>query len=420
MPISHLAAASHLRLSSVTAPSSYVTAVAGVTAAALSLLLLAKSGRVSSSPSAGTSVLPSPRTTLLPLLSSDEAAALPYPPDVLPGARDVDTPYGSLRVYEWGPDDGERVLLVHGISTPCVSLAGVADGLVKSGRRVLLFDLFGRGYSDAPIDLPYDSRLYTTQILLALASSPLPWPTFSLLGYSFGGGIAADFASHFPHLVSSLILIAPSGLLRPSHISLKSKILYNTPLLPALLVNWLVGRRLYTPATPTLTPIHADESSSRASATDAAQAEAGQRLRPRSASTLSYPAPLLPGRPAVTAAAAVNWQIEHHAGFVHAFVSSIRHAPIYAQHARWRAIGERATKERVAAEAKGERARAKVLLVLGRDDPIIVAEEVRLDAEEVLGGSANVRTAVLPAGHEVPMSLVGEVVEALVGFLEEV
>lgn len=47
---------------------------------------------------------------------------LPYPPDVLPGARDVETPYGSIRVYEWGPEDGERVLFVHGISTPVVAL----------------------------------------------------------------------------------------------------------------------------------------------------------------------------------------------------------------------------------------------------------------------------------------------------------
>src|SRR5271156_5883787 len=34
----------------------------------------------------------SPRETLLPKLTEAEIAALPYPPDVLPGGRDVDSP----------------------------------------------------------------------------------------------------------------------------------------------------------------------------------------------------------------------------------------------------------------------------------------------------------------------------------------
>ena len=102
-------------------------------------------------------VIPSPRETLLPKLSEAEAGDLPYPPDVFPGARDVDSPYGTIRVYEWGPEDGRKVLLIHGISTPCVSLGtklskvlisrmigadnragGIANGLVDKGCRVML------------------------------------------------------------------------------------------------------------------------------------------------------------------------------------------------------------------------------------------------------------------------------------------
>lgn len=76
----------------------------------------------SSSARKSQSTIRSPRATLLPQLSEDEIASLPYPPDVLPGARDVASPYGTVRVYEWGPEDGRKVLLVHGISTPCVAL----------------------------------------------------------------------------------------------------------------------------------------------------------------------------------------------------------------------------------------------------------------------------------------------------------
>lgn len=86
-------------------------------------------------------ILHSPRSTVLPGLSDEEIRALPLPADVLPGARDVSTPYGSIRAYEWGPEDGPKVLFVHGITTPCIALGGVAHALVDRGCRVMLFDL---------------------------------------------------------------------------------------------------------------------------------------------------------------------------------------------------------------------------------------------------------------------------------------
>lgn len=67
----------------------------------------------------------SPRLSVLPTLKADEIANLPYPPDAFPGSRDVDSPYGSLRVYEWGPVGGGKLLLIHGISTPCLSLGTI-------------------------------------------------------------------------------------------------------------------------------------------------------------------------------------------------------------------------------------------------------------------------------------------------------
>jgi hypothetical protein len=72
-------------------------------------------------------------------LSAEELTTLPYPLDALPGARDVDSPWGSIRVYEWGPEDGEKVLLIHGISTPSIALADLAHKLVGRGCRVMLF-----------------------------------------------------------------------------------------------------------------------------------------------------------------------------------------------------------------------------------------------------------------------------------------
>jgi pimeloyl-ACP methyl ester carboxylesterase len=75
-------------------------------------------------------------------------------------------------------------------------------------------DLFGRGYSDNPTFVEHSSQLYVSQILCVIASSPISWTGsngFAIIGYSLGGGIAASFTYHFPNLIKSLVLIAPSG-----------------------------------------------------------------------------------------------------------------------------------------------------------------------------------------------------------------
>lgn len=92
----------------------------------------------SSTPAARRRTIPSPRETLLPHLSAGQVAASPYPPDLLPGARDVNTPYGVMRVYEWGPEDGRKVLLIHGDTTPGPILGPVASQLVERGCRVII------------------------------------------------------------------------------------------------------------------------------------------------------------------------------------------------------------------------------------------------------------------------------------------
>lgn len=67
------------------------------------------------------------------------SAQLPYPEDAFPGGRDVDTAYGTIKVFEWGPEDGEKVLLLHGVGTPCIALGDMAHELVQRGYRVMLF-----------------------------------------------------------------------------------------------------------------------------------------------------------------------------------------------------------------------------------------------------------------------------------------
>ena len=77
--------------------------------------------------------IPSPLTTLIPYILLNEVSIMAYPPNAVPVGRDVETFYGSMRVYEWGPEAGEKVLFVHGDATPSLVFSEVSQGLVDAG-----------------------------------------------------------------------------------------------------------------------------------------------------------------------------------------------------------------------------------------------------------------------------------------------
>jgi pimeloyl-ACP methyl ester carboxylesterase len=360
----------------------------------------------------GTSQKPDNQIYRAPLAAATQnntLATCAYPPTSLPGARDVPTPYGSIRTYEWGPTTGRKILFVHGISTPCIALAGLAQELVEQhGCRVMLFDLFGRGYSDAPDPAlyPQDSRLWTTQISLVLGSSELDWSTYAVAGYSLGGGIAADYASWFPEAVESLILIAPAGLLRRNRVAWWSKMVYGG-FLPTSLVEKMVKKRLLGDSTqqqPEKTSVGIVQS---------AEAEAPAKSNEQNSGLFS-------GRPPFSVATSVAWQADAHPGFVSSFISSIQNSPISAQQHRWQIIASRLDEQRSnpndSVAAKQGLREGKVLLLLGDKDTVIVADEVAEDAKEAMG-QVNLQTEVLAGGHDLPIAGVESCAKAIGDFL---
>jgi pimeloyl-ACP methyl ester carboxylesterase len=379
-----------------------LTASALVASGVLLRGLWSNSGRSKSN------VIVSPRETLLPKLTESQIADLPYPPDALPGARDIASPFGTIRAYEWGPEDGDKVLLVHGISTPCLALGSVAHGLVDKGHRVMLFDLFGRGYSDTPSDLNQDIRLFATEILLVLTSSRLSWTgsgsggKFALLGYSLGAGISAGFASYFPDLINSLILIAPSGLIRPYNLGRANRVIYSQTVIPEFILHRAVKRRLKTP----LFARKAPQGDNTIDTGDAVNAEINLESNSRVVLSKTHPN--------ITVESAVHHQIDAHDGFVGAFMSSVRHGPIIEQHELWRKIGKRLTDQN-ASRIEGLR-KGKVLLILGQHDAIIKTDEIIADATDALQGNLDIK--IIDAGHEAPIEHGDQVVDYIMGFWE--
>lgn len=364
------------------------------------------------------SVLPSPLKTLLPRLTPAQQAELLYPPDYFPGARDVPTPYGSMRCYEFGPAAGRKVLLLHGISTSCMTLTHLARGLAARGCRVLLLDLFGRGFSDGVGDLPFDERLFVSQALCALASSELAWTGsgsgdgdgdgegegagFHLVGYSLGGGIAVHLATAFPGMVRTLVLLAPAGMIREENFGAATRLVFRSGWVPEGLLEVITRWRLKRPIAESARRKAANNSNNsgkvdvkaaaaplpgdkmvEATVTSEIADEAGDNNNNDNKS----PQPNALQRRVL---AFVNWQVAHHAGFVCAFMSTLRHAPMLGQREAWR---------RLAARPRGT-----TCLVFGVGDEIVSEEDYREDALPLVGGEGHVVWARPVEGkHDFPM-----------------
>ncbi|KAI6353631.1 hypothetical protein MCOR25_008920 [Pyricularia grisea] len=396
-------------------------------------------------------IIPGPLKTVIPNLTKDEVANLDYTPDYFPGARDVQTPYGSMRVYEFGPTTGRKILFIHGISTSCQTLTKLAYGLAARGHRVMLFDLFGRGFSDGVGDLPHDARLYVSQALCALASSPLSWMDgstggFDLAGYSLGGGVAVHFAASFPAAVRSLILLAPAGMIRKESFGAVTRFVFTAGLVPervlAALTRWKLQKPIASAAAkrprqqqqkegeakPLLTGANGPKgqegsSSSTSTATVSEkperQSNGTKHQQHQHSHSATNPVSMATSetQPAHAHESAdrlerrvmryVRWMLTNHAGFVPAFMSTIREAPLMGQDDAWSRVG-------------ASRRAGTTCVILGQDDEIIDPEAYEEDALPLLGGRAQVRWRVFPAAsHDFPMTHAEETLDELEAFWAE-
>lgn len=107
-----------------------------------------------------------------------------------------------------GKEDRGTVVLVPGFSVPYFIFDLTFDHLVKSGYRVLRYNLYGRGYSDRP-KAKYDIHLFVNQLKGLLDALNLT--RVALLGLSMGGPITAAFIDRYPQRVGKYVLIGPAG-----------------------------------------------------------------------------------------------------------------------------------------------------------------------------------------------------------------
>jgi pimeloyl-ACP methyl ester carboxylesterase len=116
-----------------------------------------------------------------------------------------------------GPEDGQPVVLVHGMTGPSFIWDHQFDALAQAGFRVLRYDLYGRGYSDRPA-CRYDENLFDRQLLELLDALGITRPA-DIVGLSMGGAVTVRFLDRHPERVRRFALFAPSGF--PVHVPLK-------------------------------------------------------------------------------------------------------------------------------------------------------------------------------------------------------
>ncbi len=110
----------------------------------------------------------------------------------------------------WYLDSGQgpAVMFIHGLTSSSRNWTHLVDKL-NSDHRVLAPDLFGHGASEKLMgDYSLGAHAATLRDLL----DRLEIDRVTLVGHSFGGGIAMQFCYLFPERVESLVLVSSGGL----------------------------------------------------------------------------------------------------------------------------------------------------------------------------------------------------------------
>lgn len=133
-------------------------------------------------------------------------AALPEPADV----RDVPTTFGTVRAYLFEPEgrgaSATPIVLLPGWGSGAPMWSENLPGLAEE-RPVWVFDALGDAGMSAqtvPLELDVDEATWIDETLAGLDVG-----SAHVIGHSFGGASAMNFALHHPDRVSSLTLLEP-------------------------------------------------------------------------------------------------------------------------------------------------------------------------------------------------------------------
>ncbi|KAJ3335960.1 hypothetical protein HDU93_003995 [Gonapodya sp. JEL0774] len=135
------------------------------------------------------------------------------PDSMLPGGGWIHAPSGTTRYYLFGPENGKKMVYVNGFSAVSGSSRDFLLRMAGAGYRVLTYDHYGRGHSSCPPGL-YDLAFHLSQLRLVILELGFHTAPFTLVGISMSGAIVTAYAKMYPREVETMVLMAPSGMMR--------------------------------------------------------------------------------------------------------------------------------------------------------------------------------------------------------------
>lgn len=111
-----------------------------------------------------------------------------------------------LNVHAFGPEDGEPVLALHGVTGHGRRYAHLAPAALPD-RRVLAVDLRGHGHSGW--DPPWDVPTHLADLLETLDAEGVTAPV-DIVGHSFGGLLGLGLVATAPERVRRAVLLDPA------------------------------------------------------------------------------------------------------------------------------------------------------------------------------------------------------------------
>ena len=99
----------------------------------------------------------------------------------------------GLHVREWGPEDGQPIVFVHGWSQNHLCWTKQVESSLAQEFRLVAFDLRGHGMSDAPLEPERytDAGLWADDLRAILDELELVRPV--LVGWSYGAFVICDY-----------------------------------------------------------------------------------------------------------------------------------------------------------------------------------------------------------------------------------
>jgi len=134
----------------------------------------------------------------------------PDPARIPQPARRIEVGGGQwLNVLEAGV--GAPVVLVHGLPSNLGDWASVPARLAAAGLRVVAYDRAGFGLSSRPPPEPGRYTYASSARDLGALLDALALERVTLVGWSYGGGVATHFATERPERVERVVLLASVG-----------------------------------------------------------------------------------------------------------------------------------------------------------------------------------------------------------------